>query len=272
MGYERGQHKRRLIWIALLALFAILFLHYTRLGAPVENLFIRAIQPLQNRLYPLSQSAQTQNGADYSSLSRNQLMDRLAALEKENTEAAVEISHFQTLVDETRLLEKQVDFLKERSFQAVTARVTSRSTEQLSQSLMINRGKSDGLQEGFPVIIEHGIVIGTVRNVDDYAAEVLLMTSYDSRMSGRVQNDAQSPGVVRGEHNLSLSMEFIPQLDVVSVGDTVVTNGADPTVPQGLVLGRVQEVFNEKGSLFQQASLTPLFEASDVFIVSVLLP
>jgi cell shape-determining protein MreC len=87
-----------------------------------------------------------------------------------------------------------------------------------------------------------------------------------------VQNTTQSAGVVRGEHNLSLLMEFIPQVDTVTVGDTVVTNGADPFIPQGLVIGRVQEVFNEQGDLFQEASLTPLYTSADVFIVSVFLP
>lgn len=252
--------------------FGLLFLHYSRLGAPIEGLLQQAIQPIQTRLYSASMSTQSAASTDLSSLTRDQLIARINDLILQNDQSSVRIAQLQSLVDDSKLLEEQVAFLQERSFHSVTARVTSRSTEQLSQSLMINKGSADGLQEGLPVITDQGVLIGTLRNVTDHSSEVLLLTSFDSRISSRVQNEAQSPGVVRGEHNLSLFMEYIPQIDVVAVGDMVVTNGADSLIPQGLVVGRVQEVFNAQGDLFQQASLAPVFSTTEVFIVSVLLP
>lgn len=250
----------------------ILVLHYTRIAAPIEDIFLRVIQPLQTRLYHASVTTTAADTADVSTLSREQLIQHIDALTAAQNNASVKIAQLQMLVDDAHLLESQLAFLKERSFSAVNARVTSRSTEQLSQSVIINRGSANGLQVGLPVITGEGVLVGTVHSVSEHTAEVLLTTSYDSRVSGRIQNDAQSPGVVRGEHNLSLLMEYIPEVDVVSVGETVVTNGADPFIPQGLVVGRVQEVLNAQGDLFQQASVVPLYTSADVFIVSVLLP
>ncbi len=272
MGYPRGQRKRRIGVIAIAVGVGILLVHYTGIGAPVENMILRIIQPLQTQLYRASQGLTSQRRQDLNTRSTEELIQRIEELEKKQQESTVTIAHLQTVVDEAQLLEKQVQFLQERSLTAVTARVTSRSTEQLSQSLMINRGRADGIAEGMPVIVDNGIVVGTIQAASDHAAEVLLTTSYDSRLNARLQNLAQSPGVVRGEHNISLFMEFIPQLDVISVGDIVVTNGADPLVPLGLVIGQVKEILNTQGSLFQQASLTPLFSPSDIFIVSVVLP
>jgi len=220
----------------------------------------------------MSSSVESNDQRDLATLSREELLERVRTLSSQNTDFTVKIAQLQQLVDASEVLQKQGAFLKDHSYQAVTAQVTSRSTEQLSQSLMINKGELDGLKAGMPVIAEEGVLVGTLRTVQPHSSEVLLLTSYDSRVSARLQNQVQSPGVVRGEHNLSLFMEYIPQIDTVAVGDMVVTNGADELIPQGLVVGRVQEVFNEQGDLFQQASLTPVYSAKNIFIVSVLLP
>lgn len=112
--------------------------------------------------------------------------------------------------------------------------------------------------------------MGIVHDVQQSSASILLLTSFNAKISATVQNDSQSPGIVQGDHNISLRLTFVPQTDTLSIGDTVVTSGNDEHVPADLVIGSIQEIFQQPGSLFQEASLTPLFDASQLSIVSVI--
>ncbi|HLD21527.1 MAG TPA: rod shape-determining protein MreC, partial [Patescibacteria group bacterium] len=163
-------------------------------------------------------------------------------------------------------------FLNEHSFRAITARVTSRSTEHISEGIVINKGSKDGLQPGLPAIVKNGIIIGVIQEVQDYSSEILLITSASSQLNGSIQNESHSPGIIQGAYNLSVQMNFIPQSDALSADQFVFTNGLDPFIPEGLVIGQIKQISNEPGSLFQQASVAPLFQPFEISILSILLP
>ena len=271
---QRTQRKERKvrIWIIFIVLLALFILHTARVVQPVENMLVSALSPLQSILYSTTKHTQSNETEAVSDMTLEELQERYSSLVESNEETLIENAQLKTLVQESSLLEEQVEFLKHRALRGVSAKIISRATEGLSQSLIINRGKADGLQNGYPVIIENGVLIGTVRSTEDHIAEVQLLTSFNSRVSATVQNDQQSPGIISGEHNLSLEMQYIPQPDTLHIDDTVVTSGSDPSIPFGLVIGQIQEIRNEPGSLFQAASARPLFSSSDVLIVSVLIP
>lgn len=265
---------RSRLGIGVILIVLALFIHYSQLGRPIENALVRMIAPIQARLFAASEdradTAARQN--DLENLSHEELIEQHIQLQEQVQDLQVENVYLQTVVQEAKLLETQQAFLKESSFSAVPARVISRSTEALSQTIVVNAGSVAGVQEGMPVIFGDGILIGTVDTVADYYSTVLLVTSFDSRVSAQLQNTSQSPGVVRGAHNLSLQMEFIPQLDAFEVGDGVSTNGADQLIPNNLILGVVEEVVSEPGSLFQEAQIAPAFRPSELHIVSIILP
>lgn len=259
-------------WVIPALISGMLILHYSHITRPFENIITRSIQPVETRVYSLSQRFFGNQDNTKKNLSYDQLLAQHTQDQDTIQNLIIENAHLQTLVDEAHLLEEQNTFLQERSFRVVTARVTSRSTDQLSQTMLINRGSKQGIENGLPVIVQNGLLVGTIREVQDYSAEVLLLTSFDARVSGLVQNDTQSPGIVQGAHNLTLEMDFIPQFDSVTNGQSVFTSGTDPFIPGGLVIGQIAEVHSESGSLFQQASLQSLFQPSEISIVSIILP
>ncbi|MBI2411057.1 MAG: rod shape-determining protein MreC [Candidatus Kerfeldbacteria bacterium] len=259
-------------WVIPALISVVLILHYSHITRPLDNIITWIIQPLETRTYLLSQRFFGNQDRTEQNLSYNQLLAQHTEDQDTIQNLIIENAHLQTLVDEVHLLEEQNTFLQERSFQVVTARVTSRSTDQLSQTMVINRGSKQGIQTGLPVIVQNGLLVGMIREVQDYSAEVLLLTSFDARVSGLVQNDSQSPGIVTGAHNLTLEMDFIPQFDSVTSGQSVFTSGTDPFIPGGLVIGQIAEVKSDAGSLFQHASLESLFQPAEISIVSIILP
>lgn len=268
MNINWNKQKPLKTWFIPILIIILIFLHYSTIAKPIENAAIFAIQPVQTRLYSW---VQPYIGQD-TELSKKELIERNAQLEQQIQDLIVANAELKTLADDTNLLEEQIEFLKNKPFTALHARVTSRSTENLSQTIIINKGAQDGVHEGLPVVIKNGILVGTIQSVEDHSAEVLLITSFDSRISAAVQNEKESPGIVQGAYNLSLEMNYIPQLDPIHLGDSVFTSGSDPYIPHGLVIGQLETISNEPGSLFQKATLRPFFDHRDVSIVSILLP
>lgn len=272
MRSKRDSDLSSLIIISPVLVLVLVFSHYSHLTRPFENVLIRIVQPAQSSLFLASQQSikAMEDAGKVRNLSPEELLEQQTIFEDKMRNLMVENAHLKTLVEETELLEQQVSFLEERSYQAVTARITSRSTESISQTITINAGTAQGLQKGFPVIIENGILIGTINTASDFSSEVLLLTSFASQVNSFVQNESQSPGIIKGEHNLSLYMDFIPQLDAIAPGQSVLTSGIDPHIPKGLVIGQIQEVINEPGSLFQKAIVEPFFDSSELSIVSII--
>lgn len=242
----------------------IIGLHYIRVLQPIENGIITVIQPVQVLVYGWV------NTEDHGDESYDELLASRNTAQEELDAIRVENAQLKTVVNQTTLLEEQVAFLQEQSYQAVTAKVASRATNDTAHTIIINKGSTDGVTDGAPVIINNGVLIGTIDSVDEESAAVLLLTSFRSRVSATIQNEQRSPGIVQGEHNISIGMDFIPQPDTVAIGDTVIASGSDERIPVGLVIGTVREVTNEPGSLFQQASIDPLFDVVDITIVSIL--
>lgn len=139
----------------------------------------------------------------------------------------------------------------------LTANVIATSPDPGVQSIIIDRGSNDGLREQQVIITEAGYVVGKISSVHQNNSTVLLMTDGQSKISARLQNAAQSPGLVKGERGLTLQMDFIPKNDTVAKGQTVVTSGDESGVPPDLLVGTVTSVAAKAGELFQQALLTP---------------
>lgn len=274
MWRERVRDQR-IRWWHVPAVFLLLVLgHYTRLLQPIENLLTRVIQPAQAAMYAVTHDeilAPNQQEAS-EELTRQELLDEYGRLEQRLQELLIENTRLRTALEEAQLLKEQIAFLQENHYRFVHARITSVTTENISPTVIVNAGGRVGVIAGLPVVVSDGVFVGIVTDVKDESSEVRLITNLDSRVSAVVQNAVQSPGIVRGEHNLSLVMDFIPQLDQIAITDSVFTNGADAYIPQGLLIGQIQDIHAEPGSLFQQASLKPFFQQNEITIVSILLP
>lgn len=258
------------LWSIPVVAVGVIALHYVGILSPVENVALAIVQPFQAFAYEATVEPRTRN--DLKELSKDELVDEYMRLQDTLTNAKVENAHLRTLTEEAKLLEEQLAFLQKRSYTAHTAKVVTRSSEGLERSVVLNKGSRDGIDVGYPVMTGEGLLVGTIESVEDTRSIVQLVTSYDALTSGSIQNDDRSPGVLRGSHNLGLEMEYIPQGHKASVGDMVVTSGADPLIPRGLILGEIEQVQSASGSVFQSAEVRPLFEPEDTFIVSVIVP
>lgn len=133
----------------------------------------------------------------------------------------------------------------------------------------INVGSLQGVETGMPVVSGGAGLIGRVAQVGPRTAEVQLLTDTDSAVAALLQT-SRVTGLVVGQPDGTLRMEYIPQEQHIDVGDIVLTSGLGGVMPKGLVIGQVTEVLQMDYALFQSAVVRPAIDLSRLELVLVI--
>jgi rod shape-determining protein MreC len=195
------------------------------------------------------------------SAENEELRVRLARLEEENLqfrEALVQSGH----------LERIAEMRAELDTPLLPAEVVGRDVSPWFRSVLLDRGRADGLRSGMPLLTEHGLA-GLVTATSRQAGRAMLLTDRQSSVDGVVQR-SRAQGIVRGRRGEFLEFEFAVQGSDVQVGDVVITSGVGGVYPKGLRVGEVVEV-GEAGELLQTALLRPAVDFGKLEGVYVML-
>lgn len=131
------------------------------------------------------------------------------------------------------------------------------------RSLVVNRGRRDGIVRMTPVIAPEGLV-GRVAEVRAGTAVVQLLNDPSSSVGAMVQR-TRMPGVVEGEPGGGLRLKFLSRDGGgVQVGDLIVTSGLGGLFPKGIPIGWVGAAEGRGSALFQYARLNPVADLARV--------
>lgn len=142
--------------------------------------------------------------------------------------------------EETERLRALLRVREETVPDGVVARVLARTQSKQAQILVVDRGTDDGVTLDCPVVA-YGGVVGRVVFADTGRAKVLLVTDPNSSIAGIVQR-GRVEGMVVGQGEDPLAMDYVSGYEDVVLGDRVVTSGMDGIFPKGFGLGRVTYV------------------------------
>ena len=135
--------------------------------------------------------------------------------------------------------------------------------------ITINAGAQQGLEAGMPVVSGGPRLIGRISEVEPRTAKVQLLNDSNSAIAALLQN-SRVTGLVIGQPDGSLRMEYLPQEENASVGEIVLTSGLGGFMPRGLVIGQVTEVHQMDYELFQAATVRPAVDFSRLELALVL--
>lgn len=255
------------ILILLAAVFLLIFLHYFKITTPLEGLIQKILNPIEHQFYVVGTTINKfyrHSGAPEDILTINQeLTEKIKILTVENAQ-------LKTLLLEKEREDQQIEFLTAEGLAAITAKIIGRSFQANQQTLIINKGWSDGVMAGAPVIAQQGVLIGQIAFVNSHSAHIILINDSLSSFGAVIQNQTFAKGVVVGDRGLSLKMELIPQGEEITVGDIVVTSGIEANIPRGLIIGQIEQVITKPNDLFQEAFIKTLVDFDDLVVVSVL--
>jgi rod shape-determining protein MreC len=179
------------------------------------------------------------------------------ALEKSNRCYEIELAN-------RRLFNKK-DFNRE----VLAAEVIGRDSSPWFKTVIINKGRRDGIEKGFPVILPEGLV-GQVIRVSGKYAKVLLLIDWNSAVDGLVQR-TRARGIIKGKAMNQCLFKYALRKKDIQLGDIVISSGLDGIFPKGLRLGYVSNIVREKSGVFQEVSVTTFINFESIEEVMVVM-
>ncbi len=137
------------------------------------------------------------------------------------------------------------------------------------RSLALDHGSADGIGEGMPVLAVDGIV-GQIIKVTPSSSRVLLLTDHASSITAMVAR-SRARGVVKGDGDGRLILEFTMRGEDVQVGDEIISSGVGGIFPKGLMIGRVTAVRKGDYGIFQNITVKPAVSIAHLEEVLVVL-
>jgi rod shape-determining protein MreC len=151
----------------------------------------------------------------------------------------------------------------------VAAAVLFRDPAPAREALTIDRGLSDGVRVGQPVLGPGATLVGLVSAVEDHQARVRLLIDIDSAIPTVVQSSRTQAALTATPEGLRL--EFVPTESLVTIGDTVLSSALGGELPGGLLVGRVSPFETDPRELFAYATVEPLADYARLEQVLVLI-
>lgn len=249
--FHRGPSPlARLTFFALLAIATMIADH--RFGA---------MEAVRLSLSVLAHPLQSLASAPGTALSRvGDYFSSQDRLLRENEELKAKLLEYAAAAQQAKLLQAEQDHLLGMSparsrfaTDGALAEVLSRGRNPFVRKLVLDKGLSQGIRTGMPVIDGEGVV-GQVTAVGTFTSEVTLLTEKDQSVPVMLTRNGLRAIAVGSGKDGSIDVPFMPVSADILNGDLFVTSGIDGTYPAGLVVARVTAV--EKNAAYVFAKIT----------------
>lgn len=245
----------KLMVCSSLALFLMVADTRFQIARPVRAAVAAVLYPLQ--WLAMRPVLAVRYGAEYFvSLSRAQA-DEEAARRKLALQSQ-RANQVEQLALENRQLRQLLQLRERVTTPAQAAEVLYDAADPYSRRVVIDKGMTQGIQAGSPVIDESG-VLGQVTRVYPLISEVTLIT--DREQAIPVLNARTGVrGVAYGDPSSSgsfLELRFMAGNADVKPGDILTTSGVDGVYPPGLPVARVEKVERRADSGFARIVCVP---------------
>lgn len=179
---------------------------------------------------------------------------------RENRELQAKLLEYAAEAQQSRLLKAEQDYLlsmtparSRYATDGVLAEVLSHGRNPFTRKLVLDKGLTQGVQSGMPVIDSDGVV-GQVTAVGTFTSEATLLTEKDQSVPVMLTRNGLRAIAVGSGKDGSIDVPFMPAAADIQNGDVFVTSGIDGTYPPGLVVAKVTAV--EKNAAFVFARIT----------------
>jgi rod shape-determining protein MreC len=167
-------------------------------------------------------------------------LQQMAALAAENV-------RLRQLLNATDMLQDKV----------LVAELIAVSPNPLSHTVVINRGKNDGVYEGQPVLDAFGLM-GQVVEVDEDTCRVLLISDPTHAIPVQVNRNGVR-AIAEGTGDLNrLSLRHVSINSDIREGDLLVSSGLGGRFPVGYPVAEVEQVVRNSGQAFARVTARPM--------------
>ena len=210
-------------------------------------------------------------------------LGELSQIRKENGVLKEQLKNYQFLQRNYTEIKKENDRFREQlgfaldyEYKNIPAEIISRDPNALYSGITLNKGLSNGIRKGMPVVaVQDGNVgvVGRVVTVGPWTCQVMPVYDIQCNISCRIQN-TRDIGIVCGNGNESipLSMKYVRKRSNLEFGygDIVVTSGENANYMKDIPLGRITNINMLDYDSSLQIELTPILDFSRLENVMVI--
>lgn len=187
-------------------------------------------------------------------------------LEVSYTNEELEILELKKTIKELQKLNGLKTILSD--YQATNASVISRSLEGWFNTLIIDKGKKDGLEEGM-CVTSNNALIGTIIEVMNDNSVVRLITNNLNKVSAKILGEEEIPGLIYEYKDDYLIMRGLKNTDIKK-NSKVVTTGMSYIYPSGIYIGEVVDVVTDQFNLTPIVKIETPVDFNNIMYVSIL--
>ncbi len=184
------------------------------------------------------------------------LRDENAALKIRQLRAAPELLQLEALKQENNQLRRLLEAQERLPARSMFAEILYAGRDPFSHKVVIDKGSQSGIQPGWPVIDDVG-VIGQVTRVYPFMSEVTLLSDKNQAIPLQVLRNGLRAIAYGGAEGGMLDLRFMAANADIHNGDTLVTSGIDGIYPPGLPVATVTRIERDAAYAFAKIYLTP---------------
>lgn len=185
-----------------------------------------------------------------SGFSLSRLIAENEFLKIENLKLIDQAARLQKIESENVFLRKQLAVEPKIQHPLLAAKVFSLNQNIISSTLLIDKGKADGVEKSMAVISAGNVLVGMVDEVFSNHSRVLLLDDGRSAVNVKIGVNnviARAKGFGGGG---GLILDLVTNQEEIKEGDSIITSGLD-YLPEFLLIGRVSGVELKGGNLFK---------------------
>ncbi len=183
-------------------------------------------------------------------------------LSEENKELKNQLIELSSMKYENQKLRKLLNYVQERNYKFITARVVGDTSGSFQNSILLNVGSKDHIKRGQVVVSEEGIV-GRIMEVGEKTSKVFLITDINSRIPV-ISSKSRERGIMYGRNTANPELMYLPKDSKISNGEVLLTSGDDGYLPPGLQVGLV---YSPEEAVFMVNPFVKLYRLENVSII-----
>ncbi|WP_022819932.1 rod shape-determining protein MreC [Fusobacterium russii] len=257
-----NREKKIKLIATLFIVLAVLILIFNRLLFKVKDFIDRSILPMQSKIY---KSADKLNEIKSVIYSYKNILEENEKLKKENMELKLINTVNETIKKEnsrlTGLLEMRETNKDIRNLKF--ARVIFRDVNNINSKFYVDLGRKNGIEKNM-IVIYNDFLVGRVSEVFEDYSMVTMITDSKARVS--VKSDKNLLGISQGSDSGGNEMYFQPSTfeESLEVGEEITTSGISDIYPEGLKIGKIEEIDKSENNIFKSIKIKPEFESKDL--------
>ena len=250
------------ILLPILAVIVVTVLIFNRLLFKLKDQIDKVALPIQSKVYNVANRAISIKDIIFS---YEEIIAENENLKKENMELKIQKERNQKILEENERLLKLLE-MKENSIYKGNlkfARVSFSDINNLNNKIFIDLGAEDGIKIDM-ITVYGAYLVGKIVAVHNNYSEVELITNPNSIISAKTMRDIL--GIARGSDEEDGLLYFQPSIveDNLKEGDEIITSGISDIYPEGIKIGKIEEIDEKENYGYKRVTLKPGFESKDL--------